>query len=116
MRLPRGGKIVLATEGIVWVVIRHDRTLETALRQLLRPVPQQAEIRGAWGKLEAFSQPQQKLAASAADLARTAPDLFPTYFYFAGTPAETVGSQLLPRPSSHSTECNSWCSCSVADD
>jgi hypothetical protein len=84
-----GERLVLATDGIVLVAIREGRQIEFSVHDL------------TGGRDNTVLAPgisaQHVVAASAAELARKAPQLFPIYYYFAGPTQEIVSSRLLPR-------------------
>lgn len=97
-RLPGGARVVLATDGLVLVAIRVGRVLEFSVLDLTA-AGGMAEARSRSSSLLANRAAVEHItAASAGDLARKAPDLFPMYYYFAGPTAEIVSSHLLPRP------------------
>lgn len=97
-RLPGGARVVLATDGLVLVAIREGRVLEFSVLDLtVGGGMAEARTRSS-GLLVNRTAVEHITAASAADMARKAPDLFPMYYYFAGPTAEIVSSHLLPRP------------------
>jgi hypothetical protein len=92
-----GERLVIATDGMVMVVIREGRQLELAVRDLTQTLGGYGTTGGETLLAEGMSA-QTSVASSAADLARKAPKLFPIYYYFAGPTQEIVSSRLLPYP------------------
>jgi hypothetical protein len=92
-----GERLILATDGLVLVAIREGRQLEFSVHDLTGG----RSIHGRGGRgntlLAEGISAQHVVAASAAELARKAPQLFPIYYYFAGPTQEIVSSRLLPR-------------------
>jgi hypothetical protein len=92
-----GGKLILATDGIVLVAIREARQLEFSVHDLTLGRDSDGPLGRGHGLLAAGISTQHVVAASAAELARKAPKLFPIYYYFAGPTQDIVSSRLLPR-------------------
>ncbi len=95
----RGERIIIASDGPLWVVIRESRNIEFSVCDMshgrftepgLTVSPRYAGYQS--------SRKQHIQATSAEHFARKNAELFRIYYYFAGPTSEIVSSHALPAP------------------